>query len=143
MTMELAVGPFDPALHIRSRDHYEAVLREAKLLSLQAETPPLRFERLIQRLTSQFPPSPLDEIADRAYLAGEPEFRAVVQLPDEMIPAALAACDDLEALLDDLDRWADNGQASLLRAHPDVRAYASARLAQARAQLEAAEAGPA
>ena len=28
--MELAVGPFDPALHIRSRDHYEAVLREAK-----------------------------------------------------------------------------------------------------------------
>jgi hypothetical protein len=138
MTMELAIGPFDPALHVRTRDHYEAVLREAKLLSLQAETPPLRFERLIEQLTNQFPPSPVDDIADRAWLAGEREFSAVIVLPDEMIPVALAACDDLEELLEELDRWADDAHASLLRAHPDVRAYAAARLEQARAQLEAA-----
>jgi hypothetical protein len=138
MTMELAIGPFDPALHIRTRDHYEAVRREAKLLSLQAETPPWRFERLIERLSSQFPPSPVDEIADRAWLAGEREFRAVVVIPDELVPAALAACADLESLVDELDRWADDTRASLLRAHPDVRAYIEARLDQARAQLEAA-----
>jgi len=136
--MELVVGPFDPALHVRSRDHYEAVLREAKLLSLQADTPPLRFERLIERLTRQFPPSPVDEIADRAWLAGEREFRARVELPDELIPDALAACDDLQALIDELDVWADDASISLLRAHPDVRAYVTARLNQTREQLQAA-----
>ncbi len=25
--MEITLGPFDPALHVRSRDHYEAVRR--------------------------------------------------------------------------------------------------------------------
>ena len=64
--MELEVGPFDPALHIRSRDHYEAVRREAQLLSLAPEAAPARLEDLIARLTRQFPPNPVDEVADRA-----------------------------------------------------------------------------
>jgi hypothetical protein len=29
--MRLEVGPFDPALHVRSRDHHRAVCREAAL----------------------------------------------------------------------------------------------------------------
>ena len=32
--MELRVGPFDPVAHVRSRDHYEAVRREAQLVAL-------------------------------------------------------------------------------------------------------------
>ena len=48
--MELEVGPFDPALHIRSRDHYEAVRREAQLLSLSPEAAPARLEDLLDAI---------------------------------------------------------------------------------------------
>jgi hypothetical protein len=37
--VELQVGPFDPELHVRSRDHYEAVRREIRLLQLQPGEP--------------------------------------------------------------------------------------------------------
>jgi hypothetical protein len=133
--MELEVGPFDPALHIKSRDHYEAVRREAQLLALSPDAPPARFEQLLARLASQFPRSPVDDVADRAYLAKEPTFAVRVTLPDELVPAALEACDELEALLDDLDRWAGTAPVQLLEAPEDVRRYRKAYLAQARAQL--------
>jgi hypothetical protein len=136
--MELEVGPFDPALHIKSRDHYEAVRREAQLLALSPETPPARFEQLVERLASQFPHSPVDEVADRAFLAKEPSFAVRVTLPDDLVPAALEACDELEALLDDLDRWAGTEAVQLLETPDDVRRYRKAYLAQARAQLREA-----
>jgi hypothetical protein len=136
--MELEVGPFDPALHIKSRDHYEAVRREAQLLALSPEAPPARFERLLERLTGQFPRSPVDEVADRAFLAREPSFAVRVTLPDELVSAALEACDELEALLDDLDRWAGTESVQLLETPEDVRRYRKAYLAQARAQLREA-----
>jgi hypothetical protein len=133
--MELEVGPFDPALHIRSRDHYEAVRREAQLLALAADAPPARFEALLQRLTSQFPRSPVDDVADQAYLARSPTFALRVTMPDELVPAALEACDELETLLNELDQWAGTGAVQLLEAPEDVRRYRQAYLAQARAQL--------
>jgi hypothetical protein len=136
--MELEVGPFDPALHIRSRDHYEAVRREAQLLAMQPEAPPARFVRLVERLAHQFPPTPVDELADQAYLAGEPTFVARFSLPDELVPAALEACDELEALLDELDRWTAT-EMRLLEVPADVRRYREAYLAQARAQLQRAQ----
>ncbi|HEX8929141.1 MAG TPA: hypothetical protein VGA45_09530, partial [Actinomycetota bacterium] len=43
-----------------------------------------------------------------------------------------------EALLDELDRWAQNKQANLLEAPDDVKRYRAAYLAQVREQLEAA-----
>jgi hypothetical protein len=131
--MEVRVGPFDPVAHVRSRDHYEAVRREAQLVALAPDATPLRLEGLIARLERQFPPSPVDEIADRAYQAGLETYTAVVTIPDELVETALAACDELEALLDELDRWAV--QADLLPAPDDVRAYRTAYLAQAREQL--------
>jgi hypothetical protein len=133
--MELEVGPFDPALHIRSRDHYEAVRREAQLLALAADAPPARFEALLQRLASQFPRSPVDDVADQAYLARAPTFALRVTMPDELVPAALEACDELETLLNELDQWAGTGAVQLLEAPEDVRRYRQAYLAQARAQL--------
>jgi hypothetical protein len=136
--MELEVGPFDPALHIRSRDHYEGVRREAQLLTLQPDAAPRRLEQLVERLTVQFPPNPVDEIADRAYLAGEPTFTAKVVIPDELVPAAIAAVDQIEDLLVQLDAWARDTQANLLEAPEDVKAYRRAYLAQAREQLQAA-----
>jgi hypothetical protein len=135
--MELEVGPFDPALHIRSRDHYEAVRREAQLVALQPDAPPARFEQLVERLTRQFPRSPVDDVADRAYLAKEPTFAARVSLPDELVPVALEACDELETLMDDLDRWAAT-EIQLLEAPEDVKRYRQAYLDQARAQLRSA-----
>jgi hypothetical protein len=135
--MKLKVGPFDPALHIRSRDHYEAVRREAQLLALQPDTPPKRMEALVQRLTEQFPPSGIEEVVDRAYLAGKPTFTTTVEVPDELVPAALAACDELEALLADLDRWTEDSQVNLIPPSPEIRAYRAAYLAQAREQLQA------
>jgi hypothetical protein len=135
--MELEVGPFDPSLHIRSRDHYEAVRREAQLLSLAPEAAPARLEDLVDRLSRKFPPSPVDEVADRAYLAREPSFSARWTLPDELVPTALDACDEIEELLDEFDRWARTENVLLLEAPDDIRRYRKAYLDQVRAQLTA------
>jgi uncharacterized protein (DUF934 family) len=134
--MEVRVGPFDPAAHVRSRDHFEGVRREAQLVALAPDATPKRLEALIARLERQFPSHPVDEIADRAYQAGQPSYTAVVSVPDELVEAALAAFDELEALLEELDRWAV--QADLPPAPEDVRAYRAAYLAQAREQLRRA-----
>jgi hypothetical protein len=136
--MELEVGPFDPALHIRSRDHYEAVRREAQLLALAPEAAPARLEELIAQLSGKFPPSPVDEVADRAYLAREPRFAVRYALPDELVPAALEACDELEELLDEFDRWANAEGVQLLEAPDDIKQYRKVYLDQVRAQLQAA-----
>jgi hypothetical protein len=133
--MELEVGPFDPALHIRSRDHYEAVRREAQLLSLAPEAAPARLGELVDRLRGQFPRSPVDEVADRAYLANEPTFKVRYTLPDELVPAALEACDQIEELLDEFDRWAQTEAVRLLEAPEDIRRYRKAYLRQVRLQL--------
>jgi hypothetical protein len=135
------VGPFDPALHIRSRDHYEAVRREAQLLSLAPEAVPARLEDLVERLGGTFPPSPVDEVADRAYLANEHSFRVRWTLPDELVPAALDACDEIEELLDEFDLWARTEDVRLLEAPDDIRRYRKAYLDQVRAQLTAAADG--
>jgi hypothetical protein len=137
--MELEVGPFDPALHIKSRDHYEAVRREAQLLSLAPEAAPARLEDLVDRLSRQFPRSPVDEVADRAYLAKQPSFAVRYALPDELVPAALAACDELQELLDEFDRWADAEGVQLLEAPEDIKRYRQAYLGQVRAQLQEAD----
>ena len=137
--MELEVGPFDPALHIKSRDHFEAVRREVQLLSLAPDTAPARLEDLVDRLSRQFPRSPVDEVADRAYLAREPSFAVRYALPDELVPAALAACDQLEELLDEFDRWADAEGVQLLEAPEDIKRYRQAYLGQVRAQLQGAD----
>ena len=132
------MGPFDPALHIRSRDHYEAVRREAQLLALAPEAAPARLESLVERLSRQFPRSPVDEVADRAYLAKEPTFTVRYTLPDELVPVALDACDQIERLLDEFDQWARSEEVRLLETPEDVRRYRTAYLGQVRAQLEAA-----
>jgi hypothetical protein len=136
--MELEVGPFDPAVHIRSRDHYEAVRREAQLIALAPDAPPARFQELVERIGRQFPRSPVDDVADQAYLAKEPTFVVRFELPDELVPAALEACDELEALLEELDRWAASEAVQLLETPEDVKRYRRAYLAQARAQLQGA-----
>jgi hypothetical protein len=136
--MELEVGPFDPALHIRSRDHYEAVRREAQLLSLAPEAVPARLEQLVERLRGQFPRSPVDEVADQAYLAKEPSFSVRYTLPDELVPAALDACDQIEELLNEFDRWASTEAVRLLEAPEDIKRYRKVYLDQVRAQLTTA-----
>ena len=133
------MGPFDPALHVRSRDHYEAVRREAQLLSLGPEAAPARLEDMIARLVRQFPPSPIDEVADRAFLAREASFQIRFALPDELVPAALDACDQLEELLDEFDLWANDEGVRLLEAPEEVKRYRKAYLDQVRDQLQAAD----
>lgn len=138
MAVELEVGPFDPELHVRSRDHYEGVRREVRLLEMQPGEPPARLEELAQRLSAQFPRSHVDEVAERAYQAGEPSFFARISIPDDLVMAAVQACDELADLLDDLDRWAHDKRTNLLEAPEDVKRYRAAYLAQVRAELEAA-----
>jgi hypothetical protein len=136
--MELELGPFDPGLHIRSRDHYEAIRREAQLVAMQPDAPPRRLDELVERLREQFPRSRVDEVAEQAFVAGEPTFTVRVSVPDELVPAALDACDQLEALMDELDRWAGAGELGLLEAPADVKRYRWEYLAQTRAQLRGA-----
>jgi len=114
------------------------VRREAQLLDLRPDTPPHRYKNLLDRLRREFPTDPVDPIVDQAYLAGEPTFTARVKVPDELVAAALDACDELERLLDDLDSWARDSDLAILEASPEVRAYRAAYLAQVRAQLRRA-----
>jgi hypothetical protein len=139
--MELEVGPFDPALHIRSRDHYEAIRREAQLAAMRPDAPPRRLGELVERLRARFPRSPADEVAEQAYMAGEPTFTVRYTIPDELVPAALDACDEVEALMEELDRSAKTGEHGLLEAPEDVKRYRAEYLAQTRAQLRGAAGG--
>jgi hypothetical protein len=136
--VELEIGPFDPAVHVRMVDHYEAVRREIRLLQLQPGEPPARLEELAQRLAAQFPRSNVDEIAERAYQAGQPRFVARATMPDDLVEAAIHACDELMVLLDELDDWVHDKQANLLEAPEEVKRYRVAYLTQAREQLQAA-----
>ena len=141
--MELRLGPFDPALHVRSRDHYEAVRREAQLMELGSESVPRQLDELVERLTREFGRSPVDDEADRAFLAGEQSFTVTMTIPDPLVPSALRACDDLERMLGDLDRWARDAGTNLLEASEEVKRYRRAYVAQVRAQLQASSQAPA
>ena len=133
--MRLRVGPFDTALHVRSRDHHRAICREAALLDLPPDSPPRRWESAVGHFYARLGLGPVTEVVDRAFEAGEPEFAADVTVPDEQVPAALEACLELEDLLDDVGRWARESDADVLSVPEDVHAYYAAFVAQARAQL--------
>jgi hypothetical protein len=133
--MELVVGPFDPSVHIRSRDHDEAVRRESQLLELQLEAPLRRYQELNERLGVH---PQVDPVVDRAFLAGERSFTARVEIPDELVGEVLDACAKLQRLGEELDRWAHDSGGEVLEASAEVRAYRAAFLAQLRDQLEAA-----
>ena len=96
--MELVVGPFDPALHVRSRDHYEAVRREAQLLDLQSDAVPRRLEELTERHFNQLVDAQVDPVVDGAFLDRQPSFSLRLVVPDEQVPALLADCDELARL---------------------------------------------
>ena len=136
--MNLRVGPFDPVLHIRSRDHHRAICREAALLDLPPDSLPRRWEAAVGRFYVCLHLEPVTEAVDRAFQVGEPAFTADVAVPDEQVPQALAACDELDRLLGDLRRWAQESDADVLSFPDDVRAYYAAFIVQARAQLQAA-----
>jgi hypothetical protein len=133
--MELVVGPYDPSVHVRSRDYHEAVRREAQLLGLESEAPPGRYEELNERLLVH---PQVDPVVDRAFLAREPSFTARVEIPDELVPAVLDACVELVRVGEELDRWARASGGAVLEAGAEVRAYRAAFLGQLRDQLEAA-----
>jgi hypothetical protein len=136
--MELIVGPFDPALHVRSRDHYEAVRREAQLLDLQSDAAPRRLDELNERHFNRLVDAQVDPVVDGAYLDHLPSFSIRLVIPDEQVPALLAACDELERLLEELDRWAHGSELAILEPSQDVKAYRLAFLAQLRGQLDPA-----
>jgi hypothetical protein len=136
--MELVVGPFDPALHVRSRDHYEAVRREAQLLDLQSDAAPRRLDELSQRHLTRLVDAQVDPVVDAAFLARRPSFATRLVVPDEQVPALLADCTELERLLEELDRWAHDAELAILEPSRDVKEYRLAFLAQLRAQLDPA-----
>jgi hypothetical protein len=135
--MELVVGPFDPSIHVRSRDHYEAIRREAQFLELQPEAPPRRYEELGERLMVQFGRAQVDPVVDRAYLAREPSFVVRIEIPDEQVGELFDVCGELIRVSEELDRWAQESGGEILEASPEIRAYRAAFLAQLRDQLEA------
>jgi HEAT repeat protein len=135
--MELRLGPFDPALHVRSRDHYEAVRREAQLMELGSREATPDLDELLEDMAKQFGVPPIDRAADRAYLAGERSVEVTMTVPDEQVGALLRACDELERLLDELDRWTEASGADFLEAPGDVKRYRRAYIGQIRSQLGA------
>jgi hypothetical protein len=136
--MRLTLGPFDTALHVRSRDHHRAICREAALLELPPDSTPRRWEAAVGRFYGRLALAPVTEAVDRAFQAGEPRFAADVTVPDQQVPAALDACLELDRLLRELSRWARQSDADVLSVPEDVHAYYAAFVAQARSQLEGA-----
>lgn len=134
--MELRLGPFDPTLHVRSRDHYEAVRREAQLSELGGRQAVADLDELLARMAGQLGTLPVDDAADRAFLAGESSFTAILTVPDDQAPSILSACDVLERLLLELDRWVCETGANLLDAPDDVKRYRRACIDQIREQLQ-------
>jgi hypothetical protein len=139
--MRLTVGPFDTALHVRSRDHHRAICREAALLDLPPDSTPRRWEAAVGRFYARLALAPVTEVVDRAFQAGDPRFAADVTVADEQVPAALETCLELDRLLGELSRWARQSDADMLSLPEDVHAYYAAFVAQARSQLEAASRG--
>jgi HEAT repeat protein len=135
--MELRLGPFDPVLHVRSRDHYEAVRREAQLMELGSREATPDLDELLEDMAKQFGVPPIDHAADRAYLAGERSVEVTMTVPDERVGALLRACDELERLLDELDRWTEASGDDFLEAPGDVKRYRRAYIDQIRSQLGA------
>jgi hypothetical protein len=135
--MRLRVGPFDPALHILSRDHHRAICREAALLDLPPDSLPRRWEAAVGRFYVRLHLGPVTEAVDRAFEAAEPAFAIDVTVPDEQVPAALEACEELDRLVGDLRRWAQESDADVLSLPGDVQTYYTAFIAQARVQLQA------
>jgi hypothetical protein len=130
------MGPFDTALHIRSRDHHRAICREAALLDLPPDSPPRRWEAAVGRFYTRLRLGPVTEAVDRAYRGGEPRFTTDLTVPDEGVPEALASCLELDRLLGDVGRWARESDAEVLSLPEDLHAYYTAFVAQARRQLE-------
>ena len=137
--MELVLGPFDPALHVRSRDHHEAVRREAQLLDLQPDTPPRRLDALDGGLLQELVDAQVDPVVDAAFLAHAPAFTARVVIPDERLRDLADACKAYERLLEELDDWAHDADLAVIEAGQDVKDYRAAFLAQVRDQVEAAQ----
>ena len=135
--MKLRLGPFDTALHIRSRDHFRAICREAALQQLGPETLPRRWEAAVGRFYQRLRLGPVTDAVDRAYLAGEPVFGADVTIPDESVPEALAACAELQGLQGELERWTWESDADMLAVTEDIRGFHAAFVGQIRSQLEA------
>jgi hypothetical protein len=142
--MEVRLGPFDPALHVRSRDHYEAVRREAQLLEIEGEAVSPGLDQLLEEMSRGVGALPVNDAADRAFLAGARSFTATITIPDERVRSLMNACDQLERLLDELDRWARQARGDMLEAPEDVKRYRRDYIAQIRAQLASAQrpAGP-
>jgi hypothetical protein len=136
--MELLIGPFEVAAHIRARDHYQAIRREAALAGLDPSSPPRRYEELVGRLYRLLGLSTANEAVDRAFRAGASAFTATVSVPDESVAAGLRMCDELNASLDELNAWTGDGNNELLATPQDIRDYQRAFMAQLRAQLQAA-----
>ena len=135
------MGPFDTALHVRSRDHHRAICREAALLDLPPDSTPRRWEAAVDRFYARLALAPVTDAVDRAFQAGEPQFAAEVTVPDEQVPAALETCLELDRLICELSRWARASDADVLSLPEDVHAHYTAFVAQARGQLEAGARG--
>jgi hypothetical protein len=137
--MEVRLGPFDPALHVRSRDHYEAVRREVRLQELGNDGVASGLEELLAEMSRSVGAAlPVNDSVDRAFVAGARTFTATITIPDERVPFLLDAFDDLERLLDELDGYAGQGRGELLPAPEDVKRYRRDYIAQIRAQIQTA-----
>jgi hypothetical protein len=138
--MEVTLGPFDPALHVRSRDHYEAIRREVRLLELGSEGVAPGLEELLEEMSRSVGSAlPVNDVVDRAFLAGARTFTATITIPDDRVGFLLDACDDLERMLDELDRWASQGRGDLLAAPEEVKRYRRDYIAQIRGQLRSGQ----
>jgi hypothetical protein len=139
--MEVRLGPFDPALHVRSRDHYEALRREVRLQELGNSSAASGLDELLGEMSRSVGAAvPVNDVVDRAYVEGASTFTATITVPDDRVPFLLEAFDQVERLLDELDHYPGEGGGELLPAPEDVRRYRREYFAQVRAQLRAVQA---
>jgi hypothetical protein len=138
--MEVRLGPFDPALHVHSRDHYEALRREVRLQELGGSGVASGLDELLAEMSRSVGAAvPVNDVVDRAYMEGASSFTATITVPDDRVPFLLDAINEVERLLDELDGYAGEGGGELLPAPEDVKRYRREYFAQVRSQLRAVQ----
>ena len=129
------------ALHARSTEHHEELMREFQLLAIDPPTStpghevPTRLLDLIAELNSQYAgvSEAPDAERDAAAARGDESVDLVYQVPVDVV----VACERLDALLDEADEFCRAGERLLtLATPPDAAALRRWYLGEFRRQLE-------
>lgn len=108
-------------VHLRASEHSDEVIREFQLVAIDPSTAPARLLGLAEELGrryAEFTAAPTDDMT-AAVEAGRPEVDLVYRVPPEVAEAAI----ELNAALEQVDAYCEEGGMLTLATPPESRRY--------------------